>query len=93
MPCLDYRLFLLDDQAPNVIQFAWAEPMIPSKRHRRQPELGLLPVAPDVDVHRFGAIETVEEEPVRPRNSRDSWQFRSPPKQMISGLGGCAKSG
>jgi hypothetical protein len=45
--------------------------MIPCELDRRQPELAVLPITPNVDVHGLVAVETVEKEPVGSRNARD----------------------
>jgi hypothetical protein len=42
--------------------------MIRHEFERTQPELCMLGIAPDVDVHRFAAVETVKEEAIRSRN-------------------------
>jgi hypothetical protein len=40
--------------------------MVPRERDGREPKLGVLPIAPHMDVHGLVAIETVEEEPYGP---------------------------
>jgi len=71
IPCLSDDLFVRDNQAPNIVGFPSAEPMIPRERHRCQPELAMLAVAANVNVNGFVAIETIEEKPVRSRNTGD----------------------
>src|SRR5665213_414067 len=71
IPCLDDDRFVLQNQVPNLVEFARTEPMIPRERRRRQPELAMLPIAPNVDVHGLVAIETIEKEPVRSGNPRN----------------------
>src|SRR5947207_10001188 len=71
MPCLDDRPLVYDDKSTDLIQLARTEPMIPCQGHGRQPKLGVLAIAPDVDVHRLNAVETVEEERIWPRNIRN----------------------
>jgi hypothetical protein len=93
MPCLNNRLFLGDDESTNIIQLAWAESMVPRKCCGRQPKFGVLPVAPHVDVHGVVAVETLEEEPVRPRNAGNPRHLLSFPDRMISGSRESAKSG
>jgi len=77
MPCLDDRRLVLDDQTTNLIQFPRTEPMVPCECHGRQPEFDVLPVAPCVNVHGLVAVETVEEEPVRPLNPGNPWHVES----------------
>ena len=67
--------------------------MVPCECHRRQPELGVLPVAPHVNVHEFVAVETIEEEPVRTRNPGNPWHVGSLSERMISRSREFAKSG
>jgi hypothetical protein len=59
MPCLNDCLLVCHDQAADLVQLARTEPIIPRQRNRRQLELRLLAVAPNVDVHRFVAVEDV----------------------------------
>jgi hypothetical protein len=68
MPCLDDASVVLDDYAPDLVELARAEASIPRQNHGIEPELSLIPFMSNVNVHRFGAIEAVEEEPVRSRN-------------------------
>jgi hypothetical protein len=93
MPCLDDRRFVLNDEPTDVIQLTWAEPMVPRQCHRRQPELGVLLIPTYVDVHGLGAIETVEEKPVRTRNPGNPWHLESRSDRMISRSSDSAKSG
>ena len=78
MPCLNNRLFVLDNETTNLVELSWAETMIPCEFDRRQPELGLPPIASHVDVHGLVAVETMEEEPLRPWNPRDLRQSLAP---------------
>jgi hypothetical protein len=71
MPCLDDPDLVVDDHTTNLIQFPRTEPIVPCECHGGQPELGVLPVVPHVNVHGLVAVKTVEEEPVRPRNPRN----------------------
>jgi hypothetical protein len=93
MPSPNYRLFVLDNQATDVVQLSRAEAMIPCQGHRRQPELRLVPVASYVDVHRLVTVETVEEEPIR---ARDTWNLRHVAlvlARIMSGSDASAKPG
>jgi hypothetical protein len=74
MPCLTNGRFVLDNQTTDFVELWWAEPMIRRQLDRRQPELGVLSVSANVDVQRLVAVETVEEEPVRPWNTCDRRQ-------------------
>jgi hypothetical protein len=69
MPCLDYRHFVIDDKTTDLIELSWTEPMIPRELDGRQPELGVLPIPSDVNVHGLVAVEAVEKEPERPWNA------------------------
>jgi len=51
--------------------------MIPRQGDGRQPELAVRPIPSDVDVHGLVAVETVEEERVRPRGVSDLRPFDS----------------
>ena len=66
MPCLDDRRFVFDDKPTDLIQLARTEPMVPCQCRGRQPKLCVLPITSQVDVHGFVAVETIEEEPIRP---------------------------
>jgi hypothetical protein len=61
MPNLDDFRFALNDQATNLVQFAWVEPMVPRECDGRQPKLRVLPIAPHMDVHGFVTVEAIEE--------------------------------
>ena len=61
--------FVLDNETTDLVELSWAEPMIPRELDGRQPELGVLLIASNVDVHGFVAVEAVEKEPVRPWNT------------------------
>ncbi len=79
MPCLyDLRL-VFQDESTNLVQLAGAETMIPRQIDGCQPEFGLLVFASNVDMNGLVAIETEEEEPVRPRNAWNPRQFASLP--------------
>src|SRR5437773_2538719 len=78
MPCLNNRLFVLDNETTNLVELSWAETMIPCEFDRRQPELSLMPVSPNVYVNGLVAIETVEKEPVRSGDPRDLRQSLAP---------------
>src|SRR5438876_10666415 len=93
IPCLNDYLFVLNNQTTNVIQLAWAEPMVPCEHNGRQPELGVLPVATHVDVPGLVAVETVEKEPVRPGNARNPRHVSLVANPMISSSSDSAKSG
>ena len=69
IPCLNDDVFVLQNHVPNLVEFTRAEPMIPRELDWRQPKLAVPPIAPDVNG--FVAVETVEKEPVRPRNTGD----------------------
>ena len=69
MPCLDDRRFVFDDKPTDLIQLARTEPMVPCQCRGRQPKLCVLPITSQVDVHGFVAVETIEEEPIRPGNT------------------------
>jgi hypothetical protein len=69
MPCLDYRRFVIYDKTTDLVELSWTEPMIPRKLDGRQPELGVLSIPSDVNVHRLVAVEAVEKEPERPWNT------------------------
>jgi hypothetical protein len=71
IPCLDDDLFVLQNQAPNLVEFTRAEPMIPREFDRSQPQLAVLAITPNMDVNGFVAVETIEKKPVRPRNTYD----------------------
>ena len=71
IPGLDDGRFVFDNQLPNLVEFTRAEAVIPCQFNRSQPELAVLPIATNVDVHWLVAVESVEEEPVRPRNARN----------------------
>jgi hypothetical protein len=66
MPCLDDASLVLDDYAPDLVELARAEASIPRQNHGIEPEFGLTSFASNVNVHRLGAIEAVEEELVWP---------------------------
>lgn len=93
MPCLDDRRFMCDDEPTDLIQLARTEPMVPCQGHGRQPKLGLLPIAPHVDVHGLVTVETVEEEPIRSRNAGNPRHVASLTDRMIAGCPEFAKSG
>jgi hypothetical protein len=85
MPCLDNRRLVKDGEPTDLIQFARTESMIPCQGHGRQPKLGVLPIAPDVGVHRLMAVETIEEERIRPWNIGNPRHVAALPDRMISG--------
>jgi hypothetical protein len=91
MPCLSDEDFILNDYAPNLVQLARSETAVPGQSHRIEPELAFTPIATNVHMHRLGAVETVEQEPVRPWNSGNPWHERSDP--MISSSSTHTKSG
>jgi hypothetical protein len=93
MPCLDDRGFVFNNQSANLVQLPGAESMIPCERDGRQPELGVLTVTANMDVPRIIAVETVEVEPVWPRNPDNAWQRRFVPVPMMSRTSESAKSG
>jgi Transposase len=84
--------FVLDDETTDLVEFSWAEPMIPRQFDRRQPELGMLTVPANVNVQGLMAVETVEEEPVRPWNTSDCRHSARLQRQTISGSAESAKS-
>ena len=69
MPSLDNGRFIFNDETTDLVEFSGTEPMIPRQCYGRQPELRVLPGPTNVDVHRFGALKTVEKEPVWPWNA------------------------
>jgi hypothetical protein len=93
MPSPNDCLLVLDDQATDVVQLSRTEAMIPRQGDRRQPEFGLLTVASHVNVHRLVAVETVEEEPVRTRETGNLRHVALALGRMISGSDDSAKSG
>jgi hypothetical protein len=56
---------MLNDYPSDLIEFARRKTTVPRKRHRLEPELGSIALAANMDMDRFGAVETVEEQPVR----------------------------
>lgn len=50
VPCLDNRQFVLHNETTDLVEFSWAEPMIPREFDGRQPELRVLPFSVNVDV-------------------------------------------
>jgi hypothetical protein len=68
IPCLNDDLFVFQNHVPNLVEFTRAEPMIPRKVDRCQPKLAVLLIAPNVNVSGFVAVETIKEEPVRPKS-------------------------
>ena len=73
MPSPNDRGFVPSNQMANLVEFTRAEALIPCQRDRRQPELALLSISPNMDVYWFVAVETVEEEPIRPWNADNLW--------------------
>jgi hypothetical protein len=69
MPCLNNGPFVIDNEATNLVELSWAEPMIPRKFDGHQPELRMVTISSNMNVNGLVAIETVEEQPVRPRNA------------------------
>jgi hypothetical protein len=57
MPSLDDANVVLENHAPDLIELAWAETPIPGQNGRFDPELGLISLTTDVNVHRFGTVE------------------------------------
>jgi hypothetical protein len=72
-PRISHRSDVFRDDPPDPIQFVRAEAIVRRKRERIKPELALVSISLDMNMHRFAAIETVEEEPVR---SGDVWNGR-----------------
>ena len=60
---------MLYDNTTELVELSWAEPMIPRELDGRQPELGVLSISSNVDVHGLLAVEAVEKEPVRAWNT------------------------
>lgn len=52
---------MLHNQTTNFVELSWAEPMIPRELDRRQPELGVLSISANMNVHGLVAVEAVEE--------------------------------
>src|SRR2546428_14140653 len=73
IPCLDNRYCVIDNETTDLVEFSWAESMIPRQLHGRQPEFRMPPISSDVHVRWFVTVETVEKEPVWPRNT---WNLR-----------------
>jgi hypothetical protein len=72
MPSLDDASIVLDNYAPDLIELTRSEAAIPGQNDRLDPEFGLIPPTPNVNVHRFCTVEAVEEQPVRSRNASDA---------------------
>src|SRR3990172_834802 len=71
MPRLDNGRVVFNNKMTDLVEFSRTESMIPRQGHGRQPELRVLPVPTNVDVHRFVAVETIEIEPIWPLNAGD----------------------
>jgi hypothetical protein len=71
MPGLDYGRFVIYDNTADLSELTWTELMIPRELDGRQPELGVLSIPSNVNVHGLVAVEAVEKEPERPWNTRD----------------------
>src|SRR6185436_20788718 len=79
MPRLQNDEAMRLDEAPNHVQLMGAEAVVARKTKRIEPELAGLVLALHVNVRRLIAIEAREEEPVRARDSLDSWHSIAPP--------------
>jgi hypothetical protein len=66
IPCLDDGFSVIHNETTDLVEFSWAESMIPRKFDRHQPELG---VRAERGREWLVAIETVEKQPVRPRDA------------------------
>ncbi len=51
MPCLGNKCFVFHNETTDLIELSWTEPMIPRELDGRQPELGVLSISTNVDVH------------------------------------------
>ena len=71
MPCLNNVGFLLHNETTDLVELSWAEPMIPRELDARQPELRVLAISANMDVHGLVAVETVKKEPVRSWNTSE----------------------
>jgi hypothetical protein len=69
IPCLDDGFLVIHDETTDLVELSWAESMIPRKFGRHQPELGVVSISPNVDVDGLVAVETVEKQPVPPRDA------------------------
>ena len=91
MPCLDNDLLVLQNQVPNLVEFTSAEPMIPREFDGCQPELAVLPIASNVDVHGLVAVEAIEKEPVGPKELPNPANVPQPRRlRMAPDGGGCS---
>jgi hypothetical protein len=91
IPSLSDDGHVINDYPANLVQLARSETAVPGQNHWIEPELTLASLSPNVHMHRLGAVETVEEEPVRSVNSGDPRHERS--VAMISSPFIRAKSG
>jgi hypothetical protein len=83
MPGLDDASLVLDNYAPDLVELARTEAAVPGHNDRFDPELGLIPLTANVNVRRFGTVETVEEQPVRSGNSGDARHGEIRPDNLI----------
>jgi hypothetical protein len=85
MPYLQDRGALRSDDSANHAQFVGIEAVTPGQLDRFEPELAGAVLSLDVHVRRFIAVETREEEPIRPRHAPDSWHSETsfPPLAML----------
>src|SRR5262245_48873766 len=86
IPCLHHPLQADADDVPNPIQFLRREALVLCQANRFEPELTRFPLAPNVNVPRFIAIEAVEEEPIRTRNAVNRRHGTSPRRSALGFL-------
>jgi hypothetical protein len=83
MPGLDDASLVLDNYAPDLVELARTEASVPGQNDWVEPELGLIPLTANVNVHRFGTVEAVEEQPVWSRDSNDARHGEIRPDNLI----------
>lgn len=81
MPGLGDALFVDHDETPDFVRVGCAVTGIPGHREGHQPALSL---KTNMHVHRFVAIEAVEEKPVSSWNAFNTWHVRHAPHLMMS---------
>src|SRR5690348_15771125 len=72
IPRLQYRCAMRHDDPADHIQLPGSKTVIACQLQRLKPELASLVFLLDMDVRRLAAIETREEEPVRPGNTANA---------------------
>jgi hypothetical protein len=85
IPSLQDPLSVFRNQLANTIQLGGRKSLVETEHDRLQPELADHSLTPNVHMLRLVAVETIEEEPIRPRNiaNRRHYAFPSGPDSIL----------